>query len=273
MKGRVLICAGSDSGGGAGIQADIKAVTALDGYAATAITALTAQNTLGVQDVHPVPPDFIRLQIRLVLEDIGADAIKTGMLADSATIDAVCDAIVAHGGQGVPLVADPVMVAKGGHPLLAAEAVETLKRRLLPLATVITPNLPEAEALTGLSIRDHADMRRAAEMMLTLGVPAVLLKGGHMPGETVVDLLATPEGVEAFEGLRIDSSSTHGTGCTLASAIAAGLAAGLPLREAVRRGRAYVRAAMASAPGYGRGHGPLNHAVTVDPARIGAFDA
>src|SRR4051794_13265082 len=151
MKGRVLIVAGSDSGGGAGLQADIKAVTALGGFAATAVTALTAQNTLGVHGVLPVPPAFIRQQIQVVMQDIGADVVKTGMLGDTATIDAVCDALTEFA-PGVKLVLDPVMVAKGGHPLLASEAVDTLRRRLLPLATVVTPNLPEAEALVGMRI-------------------------------------------------------------------------------------------------------------------------
>lgn len=267
MRGRVLIIAGSDSGGGAGIQADIKACTALGAYAATAITALTAQDTLGVHAVHSVPPDFIRLQIRLSLEDIGADALKTGMLADVPTIEAVCDAVTAHG-RGIPLVADPVMVAKGGHALLAPEAVETLRRRLLPLAALLTPNLPEAEVITGQPVSTVEEMKAAARRMLAMGTPAVLLKGGHLPGETLVDVLATAEGIETFESPRIDSRHTHGTGCTLASAIAAGLAQGMPMRDAVARGRAYVQAALRSAPGLGRGHGPLNHAVTLDPARL-----
>lgn len=271
-RGRVLIVAGSDSGGGAGIQADLKAVTALGGYAATAITALTAQDTLGVHGVMAVPTDFIRRQIRVVLADIGADALKTGMLHDSPTIEAVCDELAA-GAPGAPLVADPVMVAKGGHRLLQADAVETLKRRLLPLATLITPNLPEAEVLSGMEIRDLPSMRHAAEALLTLGVPAVLLKGGHLESDVVTDLLATEDGIEAFEGPRIETRHTHGTGCTLASAIAAGLAQGLGLRGAVIRARAYVRAAIAAAPGIGHGHGPLGHGVTLDPARIGAFGA
>jgi hydroxymethylpyrimidine/phosphomethylpyrimidine kinase len=266
-QGRVLICAGSDSGGGAGIQADIKAVTALGGFAMTAVTALTAQNTLGVQGVMGVPPEFIRLQIASVLGDLGADAIKTGMLADSATIDAVCDALDAFG-PGVPLVADPVMVAKGGHPLLAEEAVETLKARVLPRAAVITPNIPEAEALSGLPIPDVAGMHRAAEALLRLGVKAILLKGGHGTGEVLTDLLATPAGTETFESPRLATRHTHGTGCTLASALACGLAQGMALREAVIRARAYVRAAMLAAPGFGSGHGPLGHGVTIDPARL-----
>ncbi|MFT8242805.1 bifunctional hydroxymethylpyrimidine kinase/phosphomethylpyrimidine kinase [Roseomonas sp. BN140053] len=270
MKGRVLVIAGSDSGGGAGIQADIKAITALGAYAATAITALTAQDTHGVHGVHPVPPDFIRQQIRLSLDDIGADAIKTGMLGDSGTVEAVCE-VLAEKAAGIPLVVDPVMVAKGGSRLLAGDAVEAIKRRLLPFAAIITPNLPEAEVLSGMDIPDLAAMHAAARSMLTLGVPAVLLKGGHLPGDTVYDLLATEDGVEVMQGRRIDTYHTHGTGCTLASAIAAGLAQGMALREAVRRARAYVQAAILAAPGFGGGHGPLNHAVTLDPERLRAL--
>ncbi len=267
MKGRVLIIAGSDSGGGAGIQADIKAVTAMDGFAMTAITALTAQNTVGVQAVHPVPPDFVAAQMRAVLDDLGADAIKTGMLGDAATVAVVAD-LLRERARGVPVVVDPVMVAKGGASLLADDAVAHMRRLLLPLAHVLTPNLPEAEVLTGMTIRDETDMHRAAAALLTMGPEAVLLKGGHLPGDELVDLLATLDGVVAFRSARIATRHTHGTGCTLASALAAGLAQGMALTEAVSRARAYVQAAIFSAPGYGAGHGPLNHAVTVDPARL-----
>lgn len=263
MRGRVLIIAGSDSGGGAGIQADIKTITALGAYAATAITALTAQNTLGVHGVHPVPLDFLRLQIECVLADIGADVVKTGMLADAPTIELVAG-VLAEQAPGVALVVDPVMVAKGGHALLDPDAVATLTRRLVPLATLLTPNLPEAEALSGLQIRDHPAMRRAAPALLALGAPAVLLKGGHLEGETVLDLLASEAGIEEFASARIATRHTHGTGCTLASAIAAGLAQGMTLSDAVARGRRYVHAAIATAPGLGAGHGPINHSVTVD---------
>ncbi|HEY1932002.1 MAG TPA: bifunctional hydroxymethylpyrimidine kinase/phosphomethylpyrimidine kinase [Acetobacteraceae bacterium] len=261
LMGRVLAIAGSDSGGGAGIQADIKTITALGAYAATAITALTAQNTLGVTGILPVPPEFVTQQIAVVMQDIGADAIKTGMLGDSAIIEAVADALGRYA-QGVPVVVDPVMVAKGGARLLEPGAMDALVRRLLPHATVITPNLPEAEALLGEAIPNVAAMHRAASLLLTLGVPAVLLKGGHLPDDTVVDLLATADGVEAFAAPRIDTRHTHGTGCTMASAVATGLAQGMSLRDAVVRARAYVRAAIASAPGFGSGHGPLNHAAT-----------
>jgi hydroxymethylpyrimidine/phosphomethylpyrimidine kinase len=268
MQGRVLIIAGSDSGGGAGIQADIKTVTALGAFAATAITALTAQNTMGVHGILPVPPDFIRQQIAVVMQDIGADVIKIGMLGDIATIETVCDAMAAYAAD-VPIVLDPVMVAKGGHHLLAEDAVATLRRRLLPMARVITPNLPEAEALTGLSLTNEAEMRAGAAALLTLGTPSVLLKGGHLASDTVVDLLASADGMEAFSAPRIPTRHTHGTGCTTASAVAAGLAQGLSLRDAVVRARAYVRMAIAGAPGLGQGHGPLDHGVTVDLNRLG----
>jgi hydroxymethylpyrimidine/phosphomethylpyrimidine kinase len=266
MHGRVLVIAGSDSGGGAGIQADIKTITAFGAYAATAITALTAQDTLGVHAVHMVPADFVGRQIAVVLDDIGADVVKTGMLGDAAMIEVVCDTLSRHA-ERVPVVVDPVMVASTGARLFPPGALATLKRRLLPMAILITPNLPEAEALAGISIQNVAAMHHAAAAMLTLGVPAVLLKGGHLPGEQVVDLLATVDGVEEFRAPRIVSRHTHGTGCTLASGIAAALAQGLGLRDAVLRAREFVRAAIAAAPGFGAGHGPLNHTVSVAPVR------
>jgi len=267
MKGRVLVAAGSDSGGGAGIQADIKTVTALGGYAATAITALTAQNTLAVVDVHPVPAAFIALQMRVVLEDIGADAIKTGMLGDAAVIRTIAEILQTLATQ-VPVVVDPVMVAKSGHFLLAPEAVDSVKAELLPLAAVVTPNLPEATALTGIEITDPDDMRRAGEALMSLGPRAVLVKGGHLPGEEVVDVLITPQEERIYRSPRLSSRSTHGTGCTLASAIATGLAQGFDLDHAVRRGRTYLAEAIRSAPGLGHGHGPLNHGHTVRPAEV-----
>jgi hydroxymethylpyrimidine/phosphomethylpyrimidine kinase len=264
VKGRVLIVAGSDSGGGAGIQADIKAVTALEGYAATAITALTAQDTRTVHAIHEVPPEFVRQQIEVVLDDIGADCIKTGMLHRIEILEVVADVIEAKA-RGVPVVVDPVMVAKGGAQLLRDDTIDTLRRRLLPLARVLTPNLPEAEILAEMSIRDGADLERAGAVLLTQGAEAVLMKGGHMAGEVVRDVLVGEDGAEAFESPRIDTAHTHGTGCTLASAIATGLAQGLGIRDAVRRARDYVQAAIRTAPGYGHGHGPLNHGHTVAP--------
>lgn len=262
MKGRVLIVAGSDSGGGAGIQADIKAVTAMNGFAATAITALTAQNTEGVHGVVGVEPTFIAQQIEVVLTDIGADALKTGMLHSAEVIGVVAAGIARHA-AGTPLVVDPVMVAKGGHRLLLTEAEAALRDTLLPMAALITPNLPEAEVLVGFPVRTEADMKRAAERLAMLGAGAVLMKGGHLEGDRVVDLLFHEGRFDRFEGARIPSRSTHGTGCTLASAIAAGLAQKMTLRDAVARARDYVRRAIETAPGFGRGHGPLNHAVTV----------
>ncbi len=264
MKGRILVIAGSDSGGGAGIQADIKTITALGGFAMTAITALTAQNTLGVHGVLPVPPDFIRRQIEVVAGDLGVDVVKIGMLGDVATIETVAQALhdlVPH----APVVLDPVMVAKGGHALLACGASAALIQRLLPVAAIVTPNLPEAGTLTGLAIHTTEDMARAAEALLRLGADAVLLKGGHLEGDVLTDLLATAGAVESFTNSRIVTRHTHGTGCTTASAIATGLAQGLNLRASVLRALAFVRAAIAAAPGFGAGHGPLNHCVTVDP--------
>jgi hydroxymethylpyrimidine/phosphomethylpyrimidine kinase len=259
MKGRVLIIAGSDSGGGAGIQADIKTVTMLDAFAMTAVTALTAQNTEGVFGVLPIPPDFIRQQIEIVLDDIGADAVKTGMLHDAAVIETVA-AVISERAAAVPLVVDPVMVAKGGAPLIEEGAIDTLKRLLVPYAAVLTPNLPEAEILAGHTIGDLAAMRAAAMELLALGCRAVLLKGGHLPGDTVYDVLATAAGLRVWDSPRIESRHTHGTGCTLASAIAAGLAQGMAIEPAVDRARLYVQRAIASAPGLGHGHGPLDHA-------------
>jgi hydroxymethylpyrimidine/phosphomethylpyrimidine kinase len=259
MNGRVLIIAGSDSGGGAGIQADIKTVTMLDAFAMTAVTALTAQNTEGVFGVLPIPPDFIRRQIDVVLDDIGADALKTGMLHDAAVIETVA-AVIAERAAGVPLVVDPVMVAKGGAPLIEEGAIDALKRLLISRAAVLTPNLPEAEILAGREIENHAAMEATATAMLDLGCRAVLLKGGHLAGDTVYDVLASAAGIRVWESRRIDSRHTHGTGCTLASAIAASLAQGLAIEAAVERARDYVQRAISSAPGLGHGHGPLDHA-------------
>ena len=261
----MLIVAGSDSGGGAGIQADLKTVTMLGGYAATAITALTAQNTRGVHGVHPVPPAFLAQQMEVVLEDIGADCIKTGMLHDMATIETVVTT-KQRLARDVPLVVDPVMIAKGGAPLLQPDAIVALKLRLLPIASLITPNAPEAAALTGISVETVDDLSRAADYLLAAGANAALIKGGHLPGHEVVDLLRTADGEEyRFTGTRIESRSTHGTGCTLASAIATGIAQGLRLVDAVERAHSYVRRAITFAPDLGSGHGPLNHAHLLEP--------
>jgi len=265
-RGRVLVIAGSDSGGGAGIQADIKTITALGGYAATAITAVTVQNTLGVTGVHAIPLDVIAAQARAVLDDIGADAIKTGMLGDVGVVETVAAAID-HAGT-IPVVVDPVMIAKGGASLLAEAAIGAVKTLMIPRAALLTPNAPEAAALTGLTVETTDDLRRAGEALLALGAKAVLMKGGHIlvgdgAGDRVVDVLMTPDGETTFEGERIDTRHTHGTGCTLASACATGLAQGLPLNEAVARAWNYVHEAMLRAPGFGAGHGPLDHGWTL----------
>ena len=264
MQGRVLIVAGSDSGGGAGIQADIKTVTALGGYAATAITALTAQDTKDVHEIVEVSPAFIALQMSVVLDDIGADCVKTGMLHREDVIEEVVTVLESDTHE-VPLVVDPVMYAKGGAALLAPSAARVLKRRLIPRATVLTPNLPEAEFLTDATIASADDMERVAEMLLALGPKAVLLKGGHLEGPVLRDVLIGEGGIVAFESPRIDSASTHGTGCTLASAVATGLAQGLGIHDAVARARAYVQEAIRTALPLGAGAGPVNHGHTVRP--------
>ena len=269
LNGRVLIVAGSDSGGGAGIQADIKTVLAFGAHAMTAITALTAQDTTGVHAVHPIPPDFVRLQMQVVLADLGADAVKTGMLGSAPIIDAVAETLRP---LRLPFVLDPVMVAKGGAPLLDPGALEAL-RRLIPLATVLTPNVPEAEALLARPIPTLEAAHQAAHDLLALGAQAILLKGGHLPGPVTTDILATSDALETLENPRIPTRHTHGTGCTLASALATGLAQGLPLSAALHRARAYVQAAIQAAPGLGAGHGPLNHAVMPGTAAAGPWDA
>jgi hydroxymethylpyrimidine/phosphomethylpyrimidine kinase len=269
MIARVLVVAGSDSSGGAGIQADIKTVTALGGYAATAVTALTAQNTLGVEGVLTTAPDFVERQMEAVLTDIGADAIKIGMLGSTDIVRVVANTCKRLA-PGTPLVVDPVMVAKGGQSLLERDAREALRTLLVPVAALLTPNVPEAEVLSGSRIQTEADLGRAAERLLLLGPGAVLVKGGHLPGDVVVDVLRTADGGEyRFESPRIESRSTHGTGCTLASAIALGIAEGLTLEGAVARARLYVFEAIRTAPGLGQGHGPLHHAhpITAQRAR------
>lgn len=277
-QGRVLIIAGSDPGGGAGIQADIKTVTCLGGYASAVITALTAQNTQGVFGIHDVPADFVRQQITLVLDDIGADAIKTGMLHTAEIIEVVAETLkntppLRHppssprqrgdNGLGIPLILDPVMFAKGGAALLETSALAALKEKLLPLAEIVTPNIPEAEYLADMKIHSVDDMKKAAQKILKSGCKAVLLKGGHMDGDILTDILADKNGMEVFSDPRINTKHTHGTGCTLASAIATGLAQGLSLKESVTRARAFVRTAMENAPGLGKGHGPLKHNFSV----------
>jgi hydroxymethylpyrimidine/phosphomethylpyrimidine kinase len=255
-QGRVLIIAGSDSGGGAGVQADIKTVTALGGYAATAITAITVQNTLGVTGVHPIPHDIIAAQARAVLSDIGADAIKTGMLGDAATVELVA-ALLDE--AGVAAVIDPVMVAKGGASLLAAEAVAAVRAQLIPRAALLTPNAPEAEVLTGISVATPDDLRRAGEALLATGAKAVLMKGGHVPGERVVDILMTPPARPRSRASGSTAATPTAPAAPWPRPAPRAWRQGLPLTAAVARAWDYVHEAILRAPGLGAGHGPLDH--------------
>lgn len=257
-QGRVLIVAGSDSSGGAGIQADIKSVTMMGAYAATAVSAITVQNTLGVQDVHGLAPELITAQMLAVLDDIGADVIKTGMLHSIEVIEAVI-AGLSRADEHCQLIVDPVMVATSGDRLLDREAVTVLRDKLLPLADLITPNMPEAAVLAGFPVATLDDQKRAGEALLALGCGAVLVKGGHGSDALVHDVLVTEEQVEVMSAERLETVHTHGTGCSLASAIAGVLSQGAPLHVAVNVGRDYVREAIRLAPGFGKGHGPINH--------------
>ena len=257
---RVLSIAGSDSGGGAGIQADLKTFSALGCYGMTAITAITAQNTQGVRAIHGVPPDMLRAQIDAVVEDIGVDAVKIGMLHSPEVVAVVADALRRHHLPHVVL--DPVMVATSGDRLMADETVQVLVRELFPLATVVTPNLDEAALLLGRPIPGIEALDDAARALLALGAPAVLLKGGHLPGDEVVDVLVLPDRtLQHLRSPRIATHNGHGTGCTLSSAIAAHLALGQALPEAVALARAYILGAIqaGAAVRTGHGHGPLNH--------------
>lgn len=267
-KGRVLIVAGSDSSGGAGVQADIKTVTALGGYASTAITAVTVQNTKGVSGVHPIPDDVIAAQISAVLSDIGADAIKTGMLGSVSTIEAVVKALDDEGTVGLPLIVDPVMVASSGDSLVSEDTAEAIRTILLPRASLITPNAPEAAVLAGGTIEDMDDQRAAADELLEMGAKAVLVKGGHLEGSQIIDLLATRNGVRLFTRPRIHTRHTHGTGCTLASAIAALMAQGQGLDRAVEMAGDYLYEAIRRAPKFGEGHGPVQHGWTVNASEF-----
>jgi hydroxymethylpyrimidine/phosphomethylpyrimidine kinase len=255
---RLLIIAGSDSGGGAGLQADIKTATALGVYTSTAVTAVTVQDTRGVHGIHHVPAFIVREQIACVVDDIGADAIKVGMLGSAGIAGAVAETLE-RSAKNIPLVLDPVLKSTGGSPLLEENAISILKARLFPLTALLTPNIPEAEAITGITIRDAADMQRAGEELRAFGASAVLVKGGHASGDLIEDVLVADKGALVFSSPRIDSRNTHGTGCTLATAIACGIAQGLQLVESIDRARAFVLEAIKTAPGFGRGHGPLNH--------------
>lgn len=251
-----LTIAGSDSGGGAGIQADLKTFSALGVYGMSVLTAITAQNTLGVTAVSEIPRDVIAAQIDAVLTDIGAGAVKTGMLSSAEIIETVAECLEKHAVER--LVVDPVMVAKGGDHLLRPDAVDTLRSVLLPMATVITPNIPEAEVLVGGSIKSVAEMRHAAAALLDLGPRSVLVKGGHKEGDATDVFYDGKEWLE-LSAPRIQTTSTHGTGCTLASAIAANLALGQELSDAVRNAKSYLTAAIEHAFPIGHGHGPVHH--------------
>ena len=254
LPARVLTIAGSDSSGGAGIEADIKTISALGGYACTAITALTAQNTTGVFGIHTLPADFVKLTIQTVLSDIGADAIKIGMLANVEIVVAVAQSLPA-----IPVVLDPLMIATSGASLLAPDAIDAMRRLLIPHATLITPNLPETAALTGIVPTGPANYATAGQALIALGAHAALIKGGHAEGELLTDILVHANGIETITYPRIVTRNTHGTGCTLAAAIATGLAQKLSLVDAVHRARHYLQNAIIQAPGFGAGNGPLWH--------------
>ena len=258
---KALTIAGSDSGGGAGIQADLKSFSANGVYGMSVLTAITAQNTRGVQGIHPVPPDMISQQIRSVMEDIGADAVKTGMLHSSAVINTISGALKDY--EPAHLVVDPVMVATSGDKLLEDEAIETMIGVMLPMASLITPNLPEAEIILGRKIETYDQAKEAAKDLAQTGAGAILLKGGHARGEQVIDLLYLPERDELVEMpyQRIRTGNTHGTGCTLASAIAAWLARGLDVKQATQKGLDYTHQAISEGSNYhlGNGHGPVHH--------------
>jgi hydroxymethylpyrimidine/phosphomethylpyrimidine kinase len=252
-----LTIAGSDSGGGAGIQADLKTFAAHGVFGTSAITAVTAQNTLGVVAWQAIPADFVTAQIEAVAGDIGADAVKVGMLATAAIVEAVAAAIEA---LNLPhVVVDPVMIAKGGDRLLEADAVAAMRAELLARAQIVTPNVPEAEVLAGMPVRSLEDMREAGRRILELGPRVVLVKGGHLEGPESIDVACTASETFDIRRPRIDTRQTHGTGCTLSSAIAANLALGLAVRDALERARDYLDGAIRHAPGLGAGHGPLNH--------------
>jgi hydroxymethylpyrimidine/phosphomethylpyrimidine kinase len=261
-----LTIAGSDSGGGAGIQADLKTFHQFGVFGTTAIVALTAQNTLGVRAVETVSESMVSAQLAALAEDLPPAALKTGMLAEVRIVRLVSQTIRERG--WAPLVVDPVMVSTSGHRLLTLEAEEVVRESLLPLAAVVTPNLDEAAILTGRAVHDVASMERAGETLLSFGAGAALVKGGHLTGDELTDVLVTPGGIRHFTRARLATSSTHGTGCTLSAAITAGLALGHDLEAAVDAALDYVHRAIAGAPGLGGGHGPLNHTVAAPTPRL-----
>lgn len=267
-----LTIAGSDSSGGAGIQADLKTFAAHRCYGASVVTALTAQNTVGVTGIHAPPPAFVRAQLDAVTDDLEVAAAKTGMVVDAAIINAVVDGLqAAWRRRRFALVVDPVLIAKSGHALLADDAVDTMLARLIPMATLVTPNLPEAARLVGFDVVSHDDAVRAGRALLSRGAGAALIKGGHGDGVEVVDVLVLADGVIDVRSQRLATRHTHGTGCTLSAAICARLALGAGLIDAVDGAVAYVHEAIARAPGFGAGHGPLHHLHSFDdiPPQVG----
>ncbi len=266
LKSKVLIIAGSDSSGGAGIQADIKTVTALGSYATTAVTAVTAQNTKGVKKIISIPTKIVEKQIAMILDDIGAHAVKIGMLHNASIIKCVYSVLKKYKLKNVVL--DPVMIAKGGTKLINSSSVKYLKKLLLPLSNLVTPNIPEAETLTGYSISNKEDMIKAAKKILNLGSKNVLLKGGHLKSKMIFDILATKKGIKIFTKRKIRTKNTHGTGCTLSSALAACLSQKKNIVQSCKISLRYVDKAIASAPGYGKGFGPLNHLVSFNLKNI-----
>ena len=266
---RVLTIAGSDSGGGAGIQADLKTFAARGVFGMSVVTAITAQNTLGVQGVYEIPPDFVALQIDSVASDIGVDAVKTGMLSSAPIIQAVASKVREY--HFAPLVVDPVMMAKSGDPLLRDDARQALIELMLPLATVVTPNLPEAQALAGFEITGLEGMRQAARAIYALGPRNVVVKGGHLStGEEAIDLLFDGQDFHEYRAPRVPTRNDHGTGCTFASAIAAELAKGAPVVEAVRIAKDYLAQVLSASArlGIGHGHGPMNHMALLIPEKV-----
>lgn len=264
MPPRLLTIAGSDSGGGAGIQADLKTFLALGGYGMSVITAATAQNTMGVRAVHDLPPEFVAAQLDAVFEDIGVDAVKTGMLSNAVLITTIAERLTAHGiapggAAAVPIVVDPVMVATSGDPLLREDARQAVVEHMVPLACVLTPNLPEAEALSGVRIDSERSLRAAGKRLQGLGAAHVLIKGGHGSGPEAVDWLFDGVAWTAFAGPRIETSSTHGTGCTFAAALAAALGRGECVPDAIWTAKRYLTGAIRNAQPLGHGHGPVNH--------------
>ncbi len=259
-KSKILIVAGSDSSGGAGIQADIKTVTALGSYAMTAITAVTAQNTQGVKKITPIPAKNIQKQITMVLDDIGADAVKIGMLHNISTIKCVYRILKKYKLKNIVL--DPVMVAKDGTRLINSTSIKFLKKLLLPLSNLVTPNIPEAVALTGCLISNKEDMIKAAKKILNMGSKNVLIKGGHLKNKMIFDILVTKKGIKVFSKRKIKTKNTHGTGCTLSSALATCLSQKKDIYKSCKISLKYVDRGIVAAPNYGKGFGPLNHLVS-----------